>query len=280
MPGSKPNEILGGISRVPLFAALAALALAAGAGTCSLSGHTSRDSAQALALDSLGIELFLGLGALALAALSRQPLTHRLGLGRGALAWRDTVILVLGTLALSHALDATLELFHLREQSVLIEFDRRLEGLRGPGLLLVLVCLGVAPAFGEELLCRGLVQRGIAARRGAPAGVIAGALLFGALHLEPLHALFALGLGLYLGLTAWWSGSIRLPILCHAANNLLAVLGAAGPIGLPLSPLPSAIGGLALALAALWWVAPKRSSPHGPGEAGSEAPDWGPRGNH
>jgi membrane protease YdiL (CAAX protease family) len=262
MPGAKPQVGMpGGGSRVPLFAVLAALAVTAGAGTCDLARHTARDSAQALCLESLGIELFLALGALALAALSRQPLTQRLGLGRGALSWRDVTVLVIGTLALSHALDSALEILGLRDQSVLIEFDRRLEGLRGPVLLLALACLGAAPAFGEELLCRGLVQRGVAAGRGAPAGVVVGALLFAALHLEPLHALFALALGLYLGVTAWWSGSTRLPIACHAANNLLAVLGAAGPVDLPFPPLLSALGGLALSLLALLWVAPRRASP-------------------
>jgi membrane protease YdiL (CAAX protease family) len=252
---------------------LAALAVAVGAGTCDLARHTPRDSAAALSLESLGIELFLALGAVALAALSRQPLTRRLGLGPGALPWREAAVLVIGTLALSHALDATLDLLGLREQSVLIEFDRRLAGLSGGVLVLALVCLGVAPAIGEELLCRGLVQRGVAARRGAHVGLIVGALLFAALHLEPLHALFALGLGLYLGLAAVWSGSTRLPIACHAANNLLAVLGAAGPLALPLPPALSAAGGLALAIGALLWVASRRALRPDAGAQARPSPD-------
>jgi sodium transport system permease protein len=248
-------------SRAPLFAVLAALALAAGAGTCNLARHTPPDSVQRLCLDSLGIELFLGLGAVALATLGRRPATRRLGLGRGVLGWREAGLLVLGTLALSHALDAVLTLLDLREQSALLEFDRRLAGQRGGALALALLCLGVAPGIGEELFCRGLVQRGVAARLGAPAGVIAGALVFGVLHVEPLHALFATALGLYLGVAGWWSGSTRVPIACHVFNNLLAVLGAAAPLGMPLPPGPSAVGGLALAAGALMAVSRWRASP-------------------
>jgi membrane protease YdiL (CAAX protease family) len=242
-------------SRVPQLAVLAVLAVAASASTCHLALRAEPASADALVLSSLGAELFFGLIALALASLSRQTLGARLGLGPGILGWPEIAVLLAGMLALSHGLDASLSLTGLREHSALLEFERRLEGLRGPGLLLALLALGVAPALGEELFCRGLVQRGVSRRLGARAGLVAGALVFAALHVEPVHAAFALILGLYLGAAAWWSGSIRLPIACHAVNNLAAVLGAAGPVSLPVAPALSAAGGLIAALGALAWVA-------------------------
>ena len=54
----------------------------------------------------------------------------------------------------------------------------------------------------------------------ATAVVIAGA-GFGILHLEWLHALLALALGLYLGWITEWAGSALPAVVCHVINNVL-----------------------------------------------------------
>jgi membrane protease YdiL (CAAX protease family) len=116
--------------------------------------------------------------------------------------------------------------------------------------LLVLLALGLAPALGEELLFRGLVLRLLATRLGGPAAVLGSAALFGAAHLDPVHGAAAFFLGAYLGAVAWAGGSVRTPVLCHAANNTLAVLGAQGWVPEPGPPGDPWLAALALGLAA------------------------------
>ena len=80
------------------------------------------------------------------------------------------------------------------------------------------------------------------------------ALCFGALHVDPVHGGFAVLLGLYFGVAARRADSIRVAIVCHASNNLLAVyfaawwpeLRPAGPVGIGVAA--------AIALACLWYT--------------------------
>ena len=239
-------------SRLGLASAVAALALLAGAQLAVLSQRAGADSVQALALLALGIELVLGLTACAGALLSPAPLAARLGLRAGRLRARSLALLILGTLALSHGLDGMLDLADLRDESALAGLAETLHGARGAGLWLALLGLVVAPGIAEELLCRGLLQRGLQQRLGAPAAVGISALAFGALHLEPIHALFAAVLGLYLGVAAYWADSTRASIACHLVNNLVSVglmvtFGQAQPA--PALSVPLAF---AVCLACLW----------------------------
>lgn len=241
-------------ARLSSALAVGALGLLAAAGLAELSRCFPEGSVEALALMALGTELVLAVAACGAALLSPAPLTARLGLGPGRLPARATVLLIAGMLALSHGLDGILELSGLREQSSLGEVSQRLGGARGGALWLALIGLAVAPSLGEELLCRGFLQRGLRSRLGAPAAIALSALAFGALHLDPIHAVFAMALGLYLGLAAEWAGSTRASIGCHLVNNLtavaaLAAFGAEQP--LPALSIPLA---LIVCAACLWRV--------------------------
>ena len=237
--------------RLLLAVWIAALAASAGTATCALAPRIVAGRAEEMALGGIGFELFLGLIALAGATLSPGPIARRLGLGRGRQGPGLLALLVLGTIALSHALDTVIDLSGLGDQGSLAELDSALRGVRGHALWLALVGLGLAPGLAEELLCRGLVQRGLAPRLGAPAAVVLAALFFGALHVDPVHAAFAAVLGLYLGTVAHLAGSVRPAIVCHAANNLCAVLAAAFLPDLSTAPAASIALGAGFALAAL-----------------------------
>ena len=240
---------------------IAALAASAGASTCSLAPQVARDRAQELAIHGLGLELFLGLLAFAGASLSARPVRERLGLGAGRLSPARLGLAVLGTIALSHALDALVDVLGLGGRGALAEFDFALAGVRGRSLAFALLGIGLAPGVAEELLCRGLVQRGLVPRVGGPRAVALAALFFGALHVEPVHATFATALGLYLGTLCHVAGSVRAAILCHAANNTSAVLAAAFLPGLVLPPALSIGLGGGFALAALAWLAGRSGPP-------------------
>jgi membrane protease YdiL (CAAX protease family) len=234
--------------------ALGVLALLAGALLGELSQRFPAGSVEALALMALGTELVLGLAASGGALLSPEPFAARLGLGAGRLPARSLALLIVGMLALSHGLDGILALSGLREQSSLGEVAERLAGARGGALWIAMIGLAIAPSLGEELLCRGFLQRGLRQRLGAPAAIAISALVFGALHLDPVHSVFAAALGLYLGLAAEWAGSTRASIGCHLVNNLTAV-GAMAAFGSE-QPLPTISIPLALIVCAgcLWRV--------------------------
>ena len=70
------------------------------------------------------------------------------------------------------------------------------------------------------------------------------------------HDTFASLLGLYLGAVALLTGSVAACILCHAANNLVAVAGAVAGIGAG-GPASAPVG-LALAAFGLWYAAHDR----------------------
>jgi membrane protease YdiL (CAAX protease family) len=193
----------------------------------------------------------------------------RLGLGPGRLGVPACLALIVGFVAFSNALSALLVLGELRDRGSLAEIDAMLGAVRGPGLLLALVALGIAPGIGEELLFRGFVQRSVTARLGSAAGIAAGALAFGLAHFDPVHSGAAALLGVYLGVVAHLAGSTRLAMACHVANNSLGVLaGELGPASLPVDARLW-IGGLLAAAVALPGAAARgarRRLPAGRGE--------------
>jgi membrane protease YdiL (CAAX protease family) len=189
--------------RRSLALAILFVGAAGGAATCRAFPLETTDRAGNVALAVVGLQLFLACAALAGAVLSPAPLCARLGLTRSQLSWSRLLLLVGGTIALSHGLDGVLDWTGLHERSALAEFEAVFEGVRGRMLVVALLAIGVAPGIAEEL--------------------VLSAALFGALHLEPIHAIVAGLLGLYLGAAAHLAASIRASIACHVANNLFGV---------------------------------------------------------
>lgn len=242
------------------------LAAAARANGSELEAATQPLDSDALARSALVFETLLGLGAIAAATFSREPLARRLGVQPGRLPAGVLFALIAGTLGFSFAIDGLIEITGLDAYSHLGDFERSLAGLRGGSLLLAFGVFAVAAGVGEELLCRGWLQRGLQARFGAIAAILVSSLVFGAMHLEPVHAIAAGLLGGYLGCVAWLADSVRASIACHIANNATAVAVAAMDWPLP-ATTPAAITGAAIAaVGTLVWAvrrvgAPRRQSP-------------------
>lgn len=247
--------------RPALALAVGCLAVVAGLGTCALGPEGSGSEIFELAVASLGLEIFLALTALAGGLLSQRSLAARLGLEPSRVSGACLALLVLGTLGVSHGLDGLLELSGLREQSAaLVEFDAALAGAGGGrAFWLALLGIGLAPGVGEELLCRGLIQKGIEPALGPGRAVVVGALVFGILHGDPIHGASAAILGLYLGTVVVLAGSVRAAILCHTVNNLVAVTAAAWLPEAHIPGLASTLLGLAVAAGCLWAVRRRRS---------------------
>lgn len=218
-------------------------------------------SAERLGYEMGGVAVALAGFALAGALLLPGSARERLGWRPGRLSAAHVALLVLGTFALSHALNGLLVQLDLVRQSALSGIAGQLAGTRGLALAVALVGMAAGPGLGEELLCRGLLQRSIVPRLGAPLGIAVAALVFGALHMEPIHAGAAAVLGLYLGTLAHRADSTRPAILAHMLNNTLAVLGNTGILvwSPPLSvSVPS---GFAVAALCLLWARPRPPLP-------------------
>lgn len=161
------------------------------------------------------------------AVLARgESAAERLGLGPGRVRASSVVILVAGLLALSDGLSLILSALEVRHTGALGEVERMVAGAEPPPFLLALLCLGIAPGVGEEILFRGLIQRGLTRRLGPLAGVVLTAGIFAAAHLDPAQSPAAFLLGLYLGAVTQLAGSTRPAIACHVANNVLATAAA------------------------------------------------------
>ena len=87
---------------------------------------------------------------------------------------------------------------------------------------LVSVCL-FAPLF-EEWLCRGIVLRGLLQKVSPWAAITISAVFFAVLHMNPWQAIPAFALGMLFGYVYYRTGSLKLTMLMHCANNFLAAV--------------------------------------------------------
>lgn len=88
--------------------------------------------------------------------------------------------------------------------------------------VLVMACL---PAFGEELIFRGILQKYLVLwTKNAWIGIIISAAIFSAIHMQFQGFLPRMYLGILLGYAFWVSGSLWLPILLHFINNAAQVV--------------------------------------------------------
>jgi len=92
-------------------------------------------------------------------------------------------------------------------------------------LLVMLLVAGIIPAFGEEFLFRGVVQR-IFQRwtRNGHLAVWLAACIFSLIHMQFLNFLPRLALGAMLGYLFLWSGNLWYSIAAHFFNNAMLLV--------------------------------------------------------
>ena len=252
--------------RVAIAAAIAVAALWLSDFVRGLVAYVHTNPAR-LGFEMMGIGVGLAVFAIALAWALPGRVPERLGLGAGRLPIGAVIALVLGTLGLSSAIDAVLTYTAPRaiEHSVATGISR---GLAPPpaapipirDFAIAFAGTVLAPAIGEELLCRGVLQRSLARWMPATAAIGLAAIVFGSLHREWTHGLIAAAMGCYIGLVAHWADSTRPAIAAHAFNNFAALLGSTGLVTLSLPGAHGIAAGLALAgfgVAWAWFARPR-----------------------
>jgi membrane protease YdiL (CAAX protease family) len=228
-------------------------ALAAFAGSYALARAPDAPDAQLAA--TLAAELVFACSAVGGMLLLRRDPVRALRLERPALRGGEIAALVAGFVCISHALSLVLASLALRDTGTLAEIDRVVAASTGASLALAFFAVGVAPAFGEELLFRGFVQQTALPRLGVRLAIGISAALFALIHLDPVQSPAAFLLGVYLGAVVELGGGLWVAILCHAVNNSLALLGQI-PVDLPSAGLVWTLAGtlFGAGVVAVTWV--------------------------
>lgn len=93
------------------------------------------------------------------------------------------------------------------------------------GFLIPLVLMiGVTPSICEEILFRGFLQPRLTRLMPPFLGVFLASVAFAAMHMDPVHVLGVVPLGLWLGFLSYRSGSLFPAMLGHLVNNVLSVI--------------------------------------------------------
>jgi len=93
-----------------------------------------------------------------------------------------------------------------------------------PELFAVVLIIALIPAFAEELMFRGLIQRSLEKSLSPAGGVVLTGIIFAAYHLNPFSFIPLAAIGTYLGFLVLRSGSLWVPVTAHFVNNAIACL--------------------------------------------------------
>lgn len=99
--------------------------------------------------------------------------------------------------------------------------EQMAELLNGPAWVTFISVSIFAPFF-EEWLCRGIVLRGLLKKVGATWAIIISAAFFALIHMNLWQAVPAFLMGLVFGYMYYKTGSLKLVMLMHFANNTMA----------------------------------------------------------
>jgi uncharacterized protein len=121
-----------------------------------------------------------------------------------------------------------LERWMRQQEDQMSELTKQLLTMKTAGALLVnLVMLAVIPAFGEEFIFRGCLQRIFnQLTRNHHVAIWLTAIIFSSIHMQFYGFMPRMLLGAMFGYLLVWSNSLWLPILAHFVNNATAVITA------------------------------------------------------
>ena len=160
-----------------------------------------------------------------IASGSAAPASLRLVPGRET--GRSLLLAIVGMLALGQTLDSLIVLAGLAHHGNIVLIRQALAQAAGPDLFLAVLVVGVLAGSAEEIFFRGYMQSRLVQRLPRGAAVLVTAFCFGVFHLDLLHGLLALILGLYLGWLTELTGSALPAVVCHVVNNALFTILAA-----------------------------------------------------
>ena len=183
--------------------------------------YTRPEGLFVISVPSQSVLLCAALGA---ALLSPIPWQCRLGLARGALPVWNWFAFAIATPMVGLVTWFVASHF-LTDMGENLEVLNRIMGsFGGSRLPLVFLLIALIPGVVEELLFRGYVQTRLLARLPAGVAILISSVLFAIAHMDPIHSLLVLPLGIWMGVVAWQAKSILPAMLCHIVNNSVSIL--------------------------------------------------------
>lgn len=181
-------------------------------------------SSAGLAIMVLPGQLIFGACAMGAAVFSRQKWCDRLGFRVGNLPIWTWLLFLLGTPVVG-LLAAQLMSRLASEPSEQMRMLERMFQFDSIGsLMMLLLLISLLPGIFEEVLFRGFMQRRLLTRLPASLSIIITSFFFAAAHMDLMHAVGVLPLGLWLGVIAWRADSIAPAIFGHIGNNGYAIV--------------------------------------------------------
>jgi membrane protease YdiL (CAAX protease family) len=99
--------------------------------------------------------------------------------------------------------------------------------LGGGGMMNIIKGLaigGIIPAFSEEILFRGFIQRSLEQVWSPTKAIVVTGIIFGIVHFNPTDCISLMVIGIYLSILAYSTQSLALPITAHFLNNAIAIV--------------------------------------------------------
>ncbi|MDB4634786.1 CPBP family intramembrane metalloprotease [Rubripirellula sp.] len=200
-------------------------------GSFSASLFSNPDSLRQVTQSPVGLLLMIVTPQIALvtpcliaAYLSPQPMRQRLALVKGNWPIWAWITAALATPLVGLISGIIIGLF-LDESAALKEMSDIFRQQSQSGFTAQLILMvALTPALCEELLFRGYVQSRLTRVFPPVLGVFFSSIVFAAFHMDPVHVIAVVPLGLFLGWLTWQSGSLFPAILAHFVNNLISVL--------------------------------------------------------
>ena len=132
------------------------------------------------------------------------------------------LFVILATVSLAFCSDAILSA--MPEMPYWLE--EMLKGLTSEGTIWInFLMVSIFAPFFEEWLCRGMILRGLLGNKVKPAwAIVISAVFFAVIHLNPWQAVPAFLLGCLFGFVYYRTGSLKLTMLMHFANNTFSLV--------------------------------------------------------
>jgi len=163
--------------------------------------------------------VFLGVALLSVRRLPGGP-RDNLGLQRPALPWLAYPLFATGALAVALLGDLLATPVDTLIPSMM-DAQKLRSQVPGANGIPFGTLIARAPGFVEELLFRGYVQRRLLRHWRPRSAILFASLAFAVAHLDPVHMVFALPIGLWFGILAWRTNSIWPSVAGHMFVNAL-----------------------------------------------------------
>ena len=142
--------------------------------------------------------------------------------------WLACLLCILGTWAMGFIMDKVNSFL----PEVPDSWKTALQSLVGGNFLICFICVSILAPVLEEWLLRGILLRGLLNCKRSngkvgyspAASIIATSAIFGIIHLNPWQAIPAFSMGCLFGYVYYKTGSLKLTILMHFANNTLSLV--------------------------------------------------------